>query len=127
MKVNPYYADAHNNLGSALIDQGRLDEALSEIEKAVKIRRNFALAHYNMAVIYFKKGQLSEAYNKLLEAYQLDPTNADVHISLGVVYLDHFHDKEKALTHIKEALRLNPKHKQAEEMRKTINKLSSAE
>ena len=127
LKVNPYYADAHNNLGSALIDQGRLDEALSEVEKAVKIRRNFALAHYNMAVIYFKKGQLSEAYNKLLEAYQLDPANADVHISLGVVYLDHFHDKAKALTHIKEALRLNPNHKQAEEMRKTINKLSSAE
>ena len=104
-----------------------MDEALSEVEKAVKIRRNFALAHYNMAVIYFKKGQLSEAYNKLLEAYQLDPTNADVHISLGVVYLDHFHDKEKALTHIKEALRLNPNHKQAEEMKKTVNKLTSPE
>ena len=127
LKFNPYYADAHNNLGSALIDIGRLDEALSEIEKAVKIRRNFALAHYNIAVVYFKKGQINEAYNKLLESYQLDPTNADVHISLGVVYLDHFHDKEKALHHIKEALRLNPKHKQAEEMKKTINKLTSQE
>ncbi|HHT9107179.1 MAG TPA: tetratricopeptide repeat protein [Candidatus Wunengus sp. YC64] len=127
LKFNPFYADAHNNLGSALIDQGRFDEALSEIEKAVKIRRNFALAHYNIAVVYFKKGQINEAYNKLLEAYQLDPTNADVHISLGVVYLDHFHDKEKALHHIKEALRLNPKHKQAEEMKKTVNKLTSPE
>ncbi|HHT9137073.1 MAG TPA: tetratricopeptide repeat protein [Candidatus Wunengus sp. YC60] len=127
LKVNPYYADAHNNLGSALIDMGRLDEALSEVEKAVKIRRNFALAHYNIAVVYFKKGQMNEAYNKLLEAYKLDPTNADVHISLGVLYLNHFHDKEKALTHIKEALRLNPNHKQAEEMKKTINKLTSAE
>ena len=127
LKVNPYYADAHNNLGSALIDMGRLDEALSEIEKAVKIRRNFALAHYNMAVIYFKKAQINDAYNKLLEAYQLDPKNADVHISLGVVYLDHFHDKEKALSHIKEALRLNPNHKQAEEMKKTVNKLTSVE
>ncbi|HHT9115128.1 MAG: tetratricopeptide repeat protein [Planctomycetes bacterium] len=127
LKVNPYYADAHNNLGSALIDMGRLDEALSEIEKAVKIRRNFALAHYNMAVIYFKKAQINDAYNKLLEAYQLDPKNADVHISLGVVYLDHFHDKEKALFHIKEALRLNPNHKQAEEMKKIVNKLTSVE
>lgn len=127
LQGNPYYADAHNNLGSALIDQGRLDEALPEIEKAVKIRRNFALAHYNIAVVYFKKGQINEAYNKLLESYQLDTTNADVHISLGVVYLDHFHDKEKALHHIKEALRLNPKHKQAEEMKKTVNKLTSSE
>jgi len=127
LKFNPYDAEVYNNLGSALIDQGKLDEALSEIEKAVKIRRNFALAHYNIAVVYFKKNLINEAYNKLLEACQLDPTNADVHISLGVVYLDHFHDKEKALHHIKEALRLNPKHKQAEEMKKTVNKLTSPE
>ena len=127
LKLNPYDAEVYNNLGSVLIDQGRFDEALSEIEKAVKIRRNFALAHYNIAVVYFKKGQINEAYNKLLDACQLDPTNADVHISLGVVYLDHFHDKEKALHHIKEALRLNPKHKQAEEMKKTVNKLTSPE
>jgi len=124
LKINPYYADAHNNLGSAFIDQGKLNDALSEVEKAVKIRRNFALAHYNMAVVYFKKGQINEAYNKLLESYQLDPTNADVHISLGVVYLDHFHDKEKALHHIKEALRFNPKHKQSEEMKNIIKNLS---
>jgi len=127
LKTNPYYADAHCNLGSALIDQGRLDEALSELEKAVKIRRNFALAHYNIAVVYFKKGQINDAYNKLLEANQLDPKNADVHISLGVLYLNHFHDNKKALEHIREALRINPKHRQAEEMKKVINKLTSAE
>ncbi|TVM03906.1 MAG: hypothetical protein CV087_02490 [Candidatus Brocadia sp. WS118] len=127
LRTNPYYADAHCNLGSALIDQGRLDEALSELEKAVKIRRDFALAHYNMAVVYFKKGQMDEAYHKLLEAYQLDPKNADVHISLGVLYLNHFHDNKKALEHIREALRINPKHRQAEEMKKVINKLTSTE
>lgn len=127
LKTNPYYADAHCNLGSALIDQGRLDEALSELEKAVKIRRNFALAHYNIAVVYYKKGQMNGAYNKLMESYQLDSKNADVHISLGVLYLNHFHDNKKALFHIREALRINPKHGQAGEMKKVINKLTSAE
>ncbi|GAN33495.1 tetratricopeptide repeat protein [Candidatus Brocadia sinica] len=127
LKTSPYYADAHCNLGSALIDQGRLDEALSELEKAVKIRKNFVLAHYNIAVVYYKKGQMNEAYNKLLEACQLDPLSADVHISLGVLYLNHFHDNKKALEHIQKALRLNPKHRQAEEMKKVINKLTSAE
>lgn len=127
LKTNPYYADAHCNLGSAFIDQGRLDEALSELEKAVKIRRNFALAHYNIAVVYYKKGQMNEAYHKLVEANQLDPKNADVHISLGVLYLNHLHDNKKALEHIREALRINPKHRQAEEMKKAINKLTSVE
>ena len=77
-----------------------------------------------MAVIYFKKGRVEDAYNKLLEAYKLDPGNADVHLSLGVVYKDHFHDTAKALFHIKESLRINPQHKQAEEMRKVINELT---
>lgn len=127
LKTNPYYAEAHCNLGSALIDQGRLDEALSELEKAIKIRRNFALAHYNIAVVYFKKGHMDKAYNRLLEANQLDPKNADVHISLGVLYLNYLHNNEKALEHIREALRINPKHRQAEEMKKVINKLTSVE
>jgi tetratricopeptide (TPR) repeat protein len=127
LKTNPYYADAYCNLGSAFIDQGRLDEALAELEKAVKIQRNFALAHYNIAVVYFKKGGMDDAYNKLLEANQLDPKNADVHISLGVLYLNHLHDNKKALEHIREALRINPIHRQAEEMKKVINKLTSAE
>lgn len=70
---------------------------------------------------------MNEAYNKLLEACQLDPLSADVHISLGVLYLNHFHDNKKALEHIQKALRLNPKHRQAEEMKKVINKLTSAE
>lgn len=124
LKVNPYYAEAYNNLGSALIDQGKLDEALPELEKAVNIRNNFALAQYNIAVIYYKKGLMDKAYTKLLEAYQLDPSNADVHVSLGVLYLNYNHDKEKASMHLQEALRINPKHRQAVEMRNIINKLS---
>ncbi len=127
LRSNPYYADAHCNLGSALIDLGRLDEAFSELEKAVKIRRNFALAHYNLAVVYYKKGQMGEAYNKLLDAYHRDPQNADVHISLGILYLNYFHDNKKALEHIREALRINPKHKQSGEMKKMIDRLISAE
>ncbi|MDN3513589.1 MAG: hypothetical protein NG747_04210 [Candidatus Brocadia sp.] len=70
---------------------------------------------------------MDKAYNKLLEAKQLDPAYTDVHISLTVLYLDNFHDNKKALEHIQEALRISPKHKQAEEMNNIINKLTSAE
>lgn len=127
LKSNPYYAEAYNNLGSVLIDQGKLDEALSALEKAIGIRNNFALAQYNIAVIYYKKGLMDEARTKLLEAYQLDPSNSDVHVSLGVLYLNHIHDKEKALIHLQEALRINPKHKQAVEMKNIIDKLIVSE
>ena len=125
LKLNPYNAEAHINLGSVFIDQTRFDEALSEFEKAIKIRKTSALAHYNIAVVYYKTGQMDKAYNKLLEAYKLDPRNADVHLSLGILYLNHFNEKEKALIHIREALQINPNHKQVNQMKDIIKKLSS--
>ena len=112
-------------MGSVFIDQTRFDEALSEFEKAIKIRKNSALAHYNIAVVYYKTGQMDKAYSKLLEAYKLDPRNADVHLSLGILYLNHFNEKEKALIHIREALQINPNHKQVNQMKDIIKKLSS--
>jgi Tfp pilus assembly protein PilF len=70
---------------------------------------------------------MDKAHIKLLEACQLDPSNADIHVSLGVLYLNYIHDKEKASMHLREALRINPKHKQAVEMRDIINKLALGE
>ena len=39
------YADAHNNLGSALKDQDRLDEALYSYNKATSLSPDYADAY----------------------------------------------------------------------------------
>jgi tetratricopeptide (TPR) repeat protein len=39
------YADAHNNLGSALKDQNRLDEALYSYNKATSLSPDYADAY----------------------------------------------------------------------------------
>ena len=36
LEINPNYAEAHYNLGNALIQKGQVDEAIAEFQKALE-------------------------------------------------------------------------------------------
>ena len=40
--MNPGYAEAHNNLGNALKEQGKLDEAVACYRRALELKPDFA-------------------------------------------------------------------------------------
>ena len=44
------HAEAHNNLGNALKDQGKLDEAVACYRRALQLRPDYAEAHNNLGV-----------------------------------------------------------------------------
>ena len=46
--LKPDYAEAHSNLGSALNDQGKLDEAIAAFRQAIGIKPDYAEAHSNL-------------------------------------------------------------------------------
>ena len=47
LAVNPDCWLAHNNLGTILVEQGCIDEALIHYQKALQIKPDYAEAHYN--------------------------------------------------------------------------------
>jgi protein O-GlcNAc transferase len=47
IQINPYYAEAHDNLGYLLAMQGHFDDALIENRKAVSDRPDFRLVHFH--------------------------------------------------------------------------------
>ena len=49
LRLRPASAEAHNNLGLALAQQGRLDVAASHFREAVRLRPDFRDAHSNLA------------------------------------------------------------------------------
>ena len=49
LQINPDYADAHNNLGSALLRKGKVDEAITHYQKALQINPDFAEAQKNLS------------------------------------------------------------------------------
>ncbi len=48
MQIDPYHANAHNDLGIALSDQGKLEEAIAELEIAVRLDPTRTLFRENL-------------------------------------------------------------------------------
>ena len=48
LELQPNYADAHNNLGNALKDQGKLVEAAGCFRRALELKPDFAEAHNHL-------------------------------------------------------------------------------
>ena len=60
--LSPSLAEAHNNLGNALLDQGRLDEAIAACSaRAIELKPGLAEAHNNLGNALLDQGQLDAA------------------------------------------------------------------
>ena len=66
IKLNPCYAEAHNNLGIVLGDLERTQEAEIAIRKAIQLKPNFAEAYSNLSLLELLNGN----YESGLEHYE---------------------------------------------------------
>ncbi|MDP7560673.1 MAG: tetratricopeptide repeat protein, partial [Planctomycetota bacterium] len=66
---------AHNNLGNALLNLGKLDEAVASYHKALAIKPNLSEAHNNLGAALQELGQVGEAFTHLRRAVALNPQN----------------------------------------------------
>jgi len=98
---------AHNNMGTALIARGELDQAAFHFRKALEINPAYADASINMANVLAGKGKFDEAekyYNKTLK---IKPEHAVAHYSLGLLFLrrNRLHE---AYAYFAKAILINP-------------------
>ena len=70
---------AHSNLGDALKDQGKLDEAIACYRQAIELDPKFAVAHSNLGNALKTQGKLDEAIACYRQAIELDPKLATAH------------------------------------------------
>jgi tetratricopeptide (TPR) repeat protein len=103
---------AHNNLGVALNQQGRLDEATTEFTEALRLKPDDAFAHNNLAFLLCKQGRFDQAMAEYTEALRIDPGYANAHSNLASALLVKG-QRDEALAHYTDALRLNPDHRDA--------------
>jgi tetratricopeptide (TPR) repeat protein len=85
------------NLGSLLLEQGRAQEGLSALEKAVAIAPRSAFCRLKLGIAYRQLGRLEDSQQQLTQAITLEPDNAVAHYQLGRAYKDS-HLLEKAQT-----------------------------
>ena len=82
-QINPDYAEAHNNLGTALLQKGRWMKRLSHYQKALQIKPDYAEAHDNLGIALRQKGRVEEAIAQFQAALQIKPDYAEAHINFG--------------------------------------------
>ena len=71
------WAVVHNNLGTIYEKQNKLNEAISEYEKAVKIKPDYADAHYNTAVAYWRAKNWQKVIENLENVLRINPNHTD--------------------------------------------------
>ncbi|MGO9476956.1 MAG: tetratricopeptide repeat protein, partial [Limisphaerales bacterium] len=100
-------AVAHNSLGNALFQKGRVDEAMVQYQKALQIKPDSAEACYNLGITLAKKGDVDEAIAYYQRALQIKPDDAGVHNNLGNALLQKG-QVDEAITHYQRALQIKP-------------------
>jgi Tfp pilus assembly protein PilF len=113
---------AHNNPGTALADQGQMDEAIIHFREAIRLKPDYAQARYNLGTALGEKGQMDEAIIHFREATRLRPDNIDAHYNLGMALYQQGRTDE-AIRQFQEVLRLKPDYASA---RKNLDGLLAA-
>jgi hypothetical protein len=101
---------AENNLGGALILEGREEEAYPHFEMAARINPKDPMSRGNLGTYYQMHGRLREAVEQYEAAVQLtsDPgLLAGAHANLGAAYFK-LGEYGQARNNFEESLRLNP-------------------
>ena len=98
---------AYNNLGNALLDLGRVPEAVAQFELGLHARSDFAETHWGLANALVQLGRSPEAIPQYEEALRLNPLSAEAHCGLAdaLAQTDRVAEAEQ---HYREALRLEP-------------------
>ena len=112
VSVTSNNAQMHNNLGLALAEQGKLDEAAVHFNQAIRIRDYYVKAHYNLGVTLAKQGKLNEAIEQYAKAIEVDPDDPDAHYNLGNA-LERRGQVDEAIVQFEHAVRLHPDHADA--------------
>ena len=103
---------AHYDLGIALISQGRLDEAMAQLQIAHRLRPKAANACNAMGEVLVRQGRLEEAMDQFHQAVALQPDSAVARNNLGVE-LSRKGALDQAIAEFQEALKARPDYAKA--------------
>lgn len=113
LQHNPQAWIAHNELGLVLASSGRLREAVTRYEEALRLNPDYPEAHINLGNAWFQMGKAAEAAREYEAALRTRSNFArEAHLDLGHVLLQ-MGKVEEAVGQYEAALRLHPDYAEA--------------
>jgi Flp pilus assembly protein TadD len=107
LQIKPDNVEACYNLGYALLQKGRVDEAIAHFQTVLQIKPDYAEAHNNLGSVLLKIGNVDEAITHYQKALQIKPDNAVIHNNLGNALLQKG-NVDEAIAHYQTALQIKP-------------------
>jgi len=102
----------HNAYGNALVNNGRLDEAISQYRLALKSKCEYVEAYNNLGAALAKQGKLDEGIDCFYQALNLKPDYAEPHYNLAVAFKSQG-NLDEAINHYRKAIHIKPDHIEA--------------
>ncbi len=107
LKVTQNNALVENNYGSALFEAGRLDEAISHLNKALSIVPKMAEAEDNLGRVYLKQGKGDKAVACFKKVIEKNRASAEAYVNMASA-LGIQKKYDEALKYLKKAMGLAP-------------------
>jgi len=85
-RIPPNDPGAHNNLAIVYYNKSLYDEAIDELEMALKIDPDFVLARNNLDIILKKTGRLEEKVETLARSIEREPFDEQMTLELADTY-----------------------------------------
>ena len=120
VRLDPGDTTGRENLGLALHNLGRLEEAASEYQSALH-QKPTASTHCALAGVFFDGGKIDKALDEWKAAIQLDPSHEQSHWNLAVHYYN-TQQYPEARKHAEKTAKLNPSYPHVGELLREIKK-----
>ena len=113
LQINPDYAEAHFDLGNALLQKGSVDEAIAHFQRALQINPDYAEAHVNLGFTLLQWAMWTKRSAHFQKALQIKPNYAEAHVNLGIALLK-LGNVGEAISHFQKALQIKPDYPEAQ-------------
>ena len=112
ININPNYAEAYNNLGSALRGKLELNDSINSFKRAIQLKPSYVDAYSNMGEALQANGRFKEAIKSCQQAIKIDPNFSGAYYNLGNSLVDVGQIKE-ALDCYNKAIKIKPNYPEA--------------
>lgn len=112
IKLRDDFAEAHNNLGNALVTMGQVQQAVVSYKRALELHPNYAEAHNNLGNVLRQLGELDQAQHCFEKALENKAAYPEALNNLGLV-LRARNQPAEAMRSFRRALALRPDYPEA--------------
>ena len=103
---------AYFNLGNALRQEGRMDQAITHYQESLQFAPNYVEAQNNLGLALYQKGRVDDAITHYQQALHINPNYAEAHNNLGNAFLQQGRVAD-AVADYQKALQINPDYAEA--------------